>query len=376
MIQQPLCRSVARSTANPATLSRDQKRHAHWRPRWPKIRQTPARERFPIFDAPPLLIDLDAEDCRAVRPHDPVIDGTPHSSVKPRAFELKAINKRINEFNKRSKSWERNFATVRENVFHPWRVSDLDVLAALLLGSDAGTPLLKKQPSKADKSGLQLFTTLTQNGIQPSGVRENLPSITRYMLRRQKLALRKAPASEDTDSFRRAVDTASKPCELERIVTSTMQTSDGRALVAACSEAVADKCLTFVKMPGNTPTEKAFREKNGHVLCFVNNLIINFRHHRMADSIHFDSLAATLAWRSGVQLEPADPVEGAHSTGEKTRTGAQERSSSPMWAAHGSAIGKPPGLKLKPAEQRGRLLGLMPQARTRPSEVSHASAGL
>ncbi|KAJ1337606.1 hypothetical protein MN608_00459 [Microdochium nivale] len=354
MIQQqswrPLCRSVACSSHPHTTLlPQSQKRHAHWRPRWPRTVQKPTRTNRPVFDAPLLLIDLDAEDCTAVRPHDEVLDGIPSPKAKPRVFELKAINKRINAFNKRASRWEASFAEVRGDVFSPWRISAFDALAALLLGSRTDTPQLAQQPGKADKFATQLFTTLARNGVQLGGVREDLSSLTKYMLRRQQLAWRTTAELGDEFGFREALNSASEALELERIVTNTMQTSAGRALVLADSQLVADKCFGFVRMLNQDQTEQSFRERNGHVLCFVNNLIINFRHHGMAESIHLSSLADMLARKGGVRLAPADPIEGPLATeGHATthmRADAHERHRAPPGSLPQQRAASPPGFR-------------------------------
>ncbi|KAH7041137.1 uncharacterized protein B0I36DRAFT_312219 [Microdochium trichocladiopsis] len=287
-----------------------QLRLVHWRPRWPrnKTRKIPMRQKFPTFEASPLLIDLDAEDCRAVRPYEPLLDGTPHKSMKPRTFALKALNKDINQFNKKSLQLETRFAQVAANVFSPWRMSDFDVLSAALLGSQGDAPQLTRWPIKKDKYRRMLWDVLLQNGVQLS-IRDNVTSVMQYMLRRQKLSWRTTPGHEDAAGFRRAIESTTNFEELERIITNTMQTSEGRELVSTAGKIVADRCQSFVRQPVKM-SENAWRHLNAHILCFTNNLIINFRHRKLPPPVDLQNLASVLAAKCGIQLEPTRQGNG------------------------------------------------------------------
>lgn len=262
------------------------------------------RNTFLTFEASPLLIDLDAEDCRAVRAHDAETDGIPHKSMKPRQFELKDLKKRFNDFNKQSRREESRFADVCSNVYSPWRVSDVDVLSAVLLGSRDNTTARQLRPPTKNEGPHRraLWHVLARNGVQ-FDVRDRVPSITQYLLRRQRLAWRTSPSRGDSGGFRAAIESTKDVLELDRITSNAMQTAEGRALVSAASPTLAKQCLGFATRSRGIKWN-AHLERLEQLLCLINNININFRHHKLAPPDSLQKLAVKLATKCKVRLAP------------------------------------------------------------------------
>src|SRR3569833_1017842 len=221
----------------------------------------PLRKTYPTLDIPYLVLDLDAEDNPHVRLYDEVDKELESSKWKANA-QVEAILERLDEFHDEvaeTKQWMQSTAS-RPN---PWRVSDQDILAIALLGSDP-------ESTGPHSHGSAVTEVVYRNGI-PSRVKSDRDKTIPFLLQRQAIAGKqpstaktaiksdaaasqgvfwKVASSESSlsetrreitsgDDFRRALGSCQGIVEIRRLIAPLVRTEAGCKIVSQSSAQVA-----------------------------------------------------------------------------------------------------------------------------------------
>ncbi|KAI0542384.1 hypothetical protein GGR58DRAFT_453702 [Xylaria digitata] len=234
-----------------------------WRPRPGE----PLRKKFPTFEFSELLLDLDAEGIKGVRPFDPLIDGEPEPRSAQRARELQPIKERVADFERHYDECEFNFKSISADKFHSLHINDFDLLAVTLLGplnaqkAAAGASIHDQPTSYADV----LNSVLDKNGV-PLITRHDTSNTVKYMqFRRQSLAHgpSPAPAPEDEELLATAFSRYMTFSNIDRLVTRAIQTPEGCQFLSDISDKLHESLVAQEVEPIQ-------------LLSLLNNVLINF----------------------------------------------------------------------------------------------------
>ncbi|KAI0383052.1 hypothetical protein F5Y04DRAFT_251707 [Hypomontagnella monticulosa] len=228
-------------------------------------REAPLRENFKTFEASPLILDLDAENNKYVRPYDPQVDGVPSDTLRFGLHRSPSVEKRIEQFEKQSQEYRELFSATAANKFSPWRISNYDILSYAL---DPPAQITNRS-NHSDSQNMSLRTVLTMNGV-PYNLQDNPSEVIKYMLHRQRRSHQVIRWIDDARLledellyFQRRKFGKPDFTRLQRLITSIIQTPDGCQLVSQCTGKVANICAEVAKT--TTPA---------HMLSFLNNLIM------------------------------------------------------------------------------------------------------
>ncbi|KAI0603397.1 hypothetical protein F4775DRAFT_29225 [Biscogniauxia sp. FL1348] len=247
-----------------------QVRYAHNKRPWPKRKVVPMRKQFPTFEASTLLLDLDAEDNKYVRPYDEELDGVPESAAEFRAREMLPFKKRVEDFEILSKQYDEASKATTSQKFSVWQISDPDIFAATLLGVSPTSAIVNpdgapKPTSSSPPDKINEYI-LDQNGI-PHIVRHSTAGVVQYMMNRQRLARLRSQMSDDEESLEHALKRCQILAEVQRLTGRLIQTPEGCRLVAESASAIVDICKDGLNQVPPT-----------HVLSFLNDLTISLSH--------------------------------------------------------------------------------------------------
>ncbi|KAI0180425.1 hypothetical protein GGR52DRAFT_569168 [Hypoxylon sp. FL1284] len=212
------------------------------------------RTNYKNFELSTLVLDLDAEDSRYVRPYDGDVDGVPASKRKCDASKFSSVKKRITEFERLSQECNYMSKLTTTTKFISWRVSDHDIFS-ITLSPSSSEPDHHVNPVTKE--------VLRWNGV-PYIVQHSCSKTIAYLRRRQQLQRRLQPDLGDETALKSALLACDDFQDLERLVTNTIQTRSGRELVSKCSETLGRACKSLAK---KTPPAQ--------MLSFLNNLIMN-----------------------------------------------------------------------------------------------------
>ncbi|RYP09542.1 hypothetical protein DL764_001227 [Monosporascus ibericus] len=249
------------------------------------------RDTFPTFEAPTLVLDLDAEDNQHVRPFDANKDGVPEEYGAKRSRDMDSMMARIAKFEEESERDDMNFTQVLKNKFNPWRVSELDILSVALLGPPPSRSISSELGFLPESAhGLSpdeiTATVFEWNGIQQR-VRNSAYKTIPYMLRRQNISERRRDERLD---LREALKNCRSLADLERVIMPFVQTPTGRALVADQCSRIGQTCMVLhSKDPSVAPA----------ILSFLNNLIINLRAQNLQVSQGLEAICVKLSLECG-----------------------------------------------------------------------------
>ncbi|KAI1634161.1 hypothetical protein F4809DRAFT_652094 [Biscogniauxia mediterranea] len=255
----------------PAKTRRDsQVRYAHQKRSWPSRKVVPMRKQFPTFEASSLLLDLDAEDNRYVRPYDEELDGVPEPASKFRAREMLPLKKRVEDFEILSKQYDTASKATTSQKFSAWHISDHDIFTTTLLGvsptSALANPDGAPKPTSSSPPDKMNEYVLDQNGI-PHVVRNSTAGVVHYMVNRQRLARLRSQMFANEESLEHALKRCQILAEVQRLTGRLTQTPEGCRLVAESASAIVDVCKDGLNQVPPT-----------HILSFLNDLMISLSH--------------------------------------------------------------------------------------------------
>ncbi|KAI2618698.1 hypothetical protein GGS26DRAFT_574185 [Hypomontagnella submonticulosa] len=223
-------------------------------------RKAPLRDNFLTFEASSLILDLDAENNKYVRPYDPQVDGVPTTSLLYGQRKSSSVERRIEQFEKQSQEYKELSEATAADKFSTWRISNYDILSYAL---DPPAQFIDPQ----DTSVGMVFR---MNGI-PYNVQDNSSKVVRYMLHRQRKA-RQVPLGIDDAKSLEDVLIDFQKCKfgnpdftkIQRLITGIIQTPEGSQIVSQCTGKLAHICADVTRT--TTPA---------NMLSFLNNLIMN-----------------------------------------------------------------------------------------------------
>ena len=268
---------------------------------WPRLKQvpkgirSPMRNSFPTFEASSLLLDLDAEGNKNVRPFNQRDDGKVkhRRRVVMRRFSMRPLLARIAKFERIYKKQQDTFTTTKNQPFSPWRLNSLDLLSVALHGLPPNSDVdsLNDPLVSADSLALDYLPwILNRNGI-PSSVRDSVPKTLSYMRRRQDvLENPKTQSPPDGKDFFASIRRCRNLYELERVVAPHLLSAPGVKLVAENSIRIAIKCRRLHRAGAVRPDA---------ALNFLNDLSINFSSHGLAPLTVFEMVALNFALECG-----------------------------------------------------------------------------
>ncbi|KAL7626255.1 hypothetical protein AAE478_003025 [Parahypoxylon ruwenzoriense] len=246
----------------PPSNTRVRYKHHRRRRIWPNNKHGLLRKSSRIFEASPLILDLDAEENKYVRPYNEEVDGAPEPNWLQRVRDLLPVRKRVAEFERIYQEYEAHFRATRADKFHPWRISDYDILSAAL--DDLSTIQPQPLPTSTDPPHNTATTDVLEwNGI-PHWARDSPSKTIAYMLRRQQLSQRLQPATDDEEPLKHALRECAEFTEVERLITNIIQTPQGCQLVSSCSATLGQVCQDIAQK--TVPQQ---------MLPFLNNVMIN-----------------------------------------------------------------------------------------------------
>ncbi|KAI1393487.1 uncharacterized protein F4822DRAFT_14856 [Hypoxylon trugodes] len=250
-------------------------RSSHQNPYWidvPKWPVNPKRKKWKTFEASSLILDLDAEDNRYVRPYDKDVD----SIIAQKVFEEELVKRRVAEFEQISQDNEDRFNATATNQFGAWRISDLDVLSTALDGPPVSET---ERPNNAHSFGEIKGDVFKMNGIPTQVWNSNSRSLA-YMVRRQEMAQRRQPSIGEEALLEDTLQKCHSFLEVERLVSNVIQTPEGLQILSKCTESLGQICE--VVAPTTTPPQ---------MLPFLNDLVLNLD----SQGLHISS---SLLWRA------------------------------------------------------------------------------
>ncbi|OTB06909.1 hypothetical protein M426DRAFT_318619 [Hypoxylon sp. CI-4A] len=253
-------------TLLPVPTSNIQVRLAHHQSRRPSLKRRGAakRKKYIPFEASGLVLDLDAEDNRYVRPYDQDVDGEPTNPHMHRRRQLYPANYLASQFEKESQTLEKHFRITAADKFSPWRISDYDVLSAVLENSFSTEAEDISTNDTETTFGFEKDSVFKWNGI-PSHVQTSSKAAIAYMLRRQQVAQNLQPDSEDRDLLKAALSGGHSFDIIERLVSNLIQTPQGSELVSVETLTLGRLCAKQTEVP---PTR---------MLAFLNNVVMNLK---------------------------------------------------------------------------------------------------
>lgn len=242
------------------------------------------RSNYLTFEASTLVLDLDAEDSPYVRPYNHHVDGAPTSPKFHRLRERQTMQKRVAEFERLSQEYEERYKMTVSDVFHPWRISDYDILSVALDDSSTSESTLPL-PTHAFRHSKLSKSILNVNGV-PLLVRNSSSKTIAYMLRRQQLNQRLQ--SDGTLPVVKSLKDALRRCnnflEVERLITDVVQTPQGHQPLVDCTPTLGH---VLKNMVGITPRVQ--------MLSFLNNITMNLDSHGLHISYSIIALAYELS---------------------------------------------------------------------------------
>ncbi|KAI0440473.1 hypothetical protein F4803DRAFT_527140 [Xylaria telfairii] len=260
-----------------------------WKPR--KWRPT-RREKWPEFNVPTLVLDLDAEGAKGVRAFDARLDGVPERKSAWRERELRPIKERVAEFERAYEECQSSFEAISADKFHPLHISDVDLLAATLLDSpNAPTTMassLHHVNNPTTHVGM-LRSVLDANGI-PRTIRHNTPDTITYMLRRRQLlrgSSSLSPSPDDEVLFSMALGRYATFPEIDRLVAKMIHTPEGCQTLSRLSDELH---ISLTHAPRVDPVK---------LLSLLNNVLINFDRH----GLHMSSTLLNLGIQTSLQCQ-------------------------------------------------------------------------
>ncbi|KAI1417828.1 hypothetical protein F5Y13DRAFT_151922 [Hypoxylon sp. FL1857] len=276
-------------TPNRLLPTASRRRHRPRRP-WPSKKPVPEpmRSRPIPFEASALVLDLDAEDNRYVRPYKEDVDGVPVSSLYSRARRLKPIEWRVFKFEEESGRHAKFFRTSARNKFSLWQVSNYDILSVALQGLPPKDAPENASVDNEDESIKKWNGIFKKNGI-PFHVRDNSSMAVAYMLRRQHLGQRLEPNVHNGRYFVRAIRGCNTFWRLERFIENAIQTPEGPQLIS-------DSMLLITRLA----SRKLKRTSPSEVLPLLNNIIImlEYRGLRVPRNVYYSAYLLALKSRA------------------------------------------------------------------------------
>ncbi|KAI1144077.1 hypothetical protein F5Y05DRAFT_363542 [Hypoxylon sp. FL0543] len=244
---------------------------------WPNRKDAPLRNHAAPFEASTLVLDLDAEDNRYVRPYEEDVDGVPTAKLTAKARALRAVEEPIAKFEQIAEIHDRDFKNTTGKSFNHWHISDYDILSVALKGLPTSDAEQLPSTDILSTSGQATSGIFKWNGI-PTRARHNYSMAIAYMLRRQRVVRRLQPSICEIASFRRGLEESQNLFRLERFITNAFQTPQGYRLVQKCSDTLASTCLKIIQGGPGSPIE---------MLSFLNNLIMRpeFQGNRIPSSL-------------------------------------------------------------------------------------------
>ncbi|KAI0512684.1 hypothetical protein F5B22DRAFT_614854 [Xylaria bambusicola] len=236
-----------------------QTRSLHQRRRG-RFRGQPPQPKFPPFDSPDLVIELDGENTKGVRIFDPKLDGepAPKSRSAKRDRDLQPIKERLANFEAEYEQNESNFRSICDDVFNPLHINDFDFLAIALLDSANVRKMATHEPTSYANT---LNSVLDQNGV-PHTMRDNTFNTIQYMWARLRLRNEKHALSVGTRRPMTFKGNLTFP-EIDRLVTMAAKIYAGRRWL---SELGVELHASLLAAHDTDPAS---------MLTLINNMVIN-----------------------------------------------------------------------------------------------------
>ncbi|KAI0013700.1 hypothetical protein F4779DRAFT_349466 [Xylariaceae sp. FL0662B] len=240
---------------------------------WPFRREVPVRVKYPDVRISDLVLDLDAEDNKYVRPFDKRLDQHLDPTRDQRDRYVTSVKRSVAKFEQDSKRYEETFQRTMTDKFHAWRITDHDILSVALVDVPENARLPDRPELAATTHGLtsedMSKAVLEWNGI-PHLVRDSGTKTTRYMLRRRWVTRRHPPGFTNEGALNETLQDCQAFSDVERLVTYIIGTKLGYQLVFKSIPALVDACQRTANT--GTPTR---------VLSFLNNLELNLSSRNM-----------------------------------------------------------------------------------------------
>ncbi|KAJ4418839.1 hypothetical protein N0V82_005285 [Gnomoniopsis sp. IMI 355080] len=265
----------------------EQRRHIRTRkplskhPKGLLIRQgsKPLKNRFPAFELPDLVLDLDAEGSRHVRPYDAFRDAPLQESQWGYDPVVDEVREDANLMYHPMRRDLRKLNSATLAPFSGERLSDLDIMAVALMDQSSNLDSNDERPAQRLDTKIRpaskLQDDLDQNGI-PRAIGRDAIKIIPFMLHRKQLALEalKDPSKRDPSSANdeRGLDIGIANCkdltQLKRLCSRIARPESGIEFSAASIDHVHARLLKFLRSREEGST-------SADILKFVNNLTIN-----------------------------------------------------------------------------------------------------
>lgn len=254
------------------------------------------RNRWSTFEISDLILDLDAEDNKYVRPFNQEDDGKFEHWSRKQARDREHMNRRIANFEEESRYYNINFNKLRENPFSCWVISDVDLFSVALRGSllvprDKKSRRLMKTTKGLNRDQI-INNVLNWNGVQHR-IRYSINTTASYMLRRQDIFKKTSnlnPRDMDFD-FTEALQKSKNLEDIERLVSPLIQSSAGRALVGAHTGLIAETCWSLY---AEHPLSAAMS-----TLSLMNDLVISLAKEAIPLSPAFLDMGLNLSLKCG-----------------------------------------------------------------------------
>ncbi|KAI2642551.1 hypothetical protein GGS21DRAFT_177491 [Xylaria nigripes] len=257
----------------------------------------PMQKTVPFFEVSNLLFDLNDEDAKGVRQFEEGLDGVPKPRLSPiwrnsKAFtqsvtksemgyhankseplaanildeldmldphvtskrpDSQHVEQLVAEFEMSYQANDSTFKSLAANSFHPWHISDFDLLMTTLLSSNDNHTTIDVRALRA---------VLDNNGI-PTTVRGNHSNTMAYMLRRRSLSSNLHLGHGDEALFLKTLGECQSFLELERIITRMTKSFHGCRML---SESGGELGTALLQAQDVQPLQ---------VLALLNNLFMN-----------------------------------------------------------------------------------------------------
>lgn len=239
----------------------------------------PLKRRFPVFELPDIVLDLDAEGSPHVRPFDAHKDG-PFQEAQwgydPVIDEVKRDASLMKQTMRRDLS---RLKAATQVPFSGERLSDLDIMTAALMNQSSNVdPDNDSQSRKLDtfkRRDSRLQNDLIRNGI-PKAIGRDATHVIPFMLHRRQLALeaikdpsKRGPSGGDDESdLNRGIAGCRDLAQLRRLCSRIDRPESGVEFSAASIDHVHAHLLVLLQS-GEEGTSAA------DILKFVNNVTIN-----------------------------------------------------------------------------------------------------
>lgn len=258
----------------------------------------PTKQRFPTFQLPDVVLDLDAEDNPHVRPYDQETDGPLQDSQWGYDPIVDEARRQAREENSRL---ERNSYYLKQAVARPFKsrhMSEHDLMMVTLLGGSSVFDICKA-PSlalRSDRRKASLWFALGWSGIPLPIVKLEANKVIPFMLQRLRLVAdalkdksRRSPEeADDDDTFKKRLAECKNLYQLRKLCSRIDNASSGIELGADSTNEIYKTLSTFWRHGVSTAEE---------TLRFVNNMFIK----RLTSGKELNRSMALL----GVQLSTA-----------------------------------------------------------------------